>query len=89
MSEECQHPLQEKFELKWEIYKRERGKCFYCDMKLKFKKATIDHIKPKSYGGELSKNNTVIACYTCNQKRGNMPADIFLTLKMTGGLRPT
>ncbi|MDO8640859.1 MAG: HNH endonuclease signature motif containing protein [Nitrosarchaeum sp.] len=34
--------------------------------------ATIDHVKPLSKGGaELDESNFVVACWTCNQRKGN------------------
>jgi len=36
------------------------------------KLATLDHVIPKSRGGpELDPKNIVIACYPCNQKKGD------------------
>lgn len=55
--------------------------CSYCkrnDLNTDYKKrnkeklATIDHIIPISAGGEfLNKNNMCIACFPCNNKKGN------------------
>lgn len=33
--------------------------------------ATIDHVIPKSKGGTWDKGNLVLACYSCNQIKGN------------------
>ena len=33
--------------------------------------ATIDHVIPKSHGGKDTEENCVIACYRCNQKKGD------------------
>ena len=35
------------------------------------KEETLDHILPKSRGGELTWNNTVLACKLCNSKKDN------------------
>jgi len=69
------------------IYAREKECCFYCDTWLMYENSTIDHIKPKSLGGELSVENSVLACVECNSERGDLPANIYLVLKMTGGLK--
>lgn len=38
--------------------------------------ATIDHRMPLSKGGDNNITNLVLACYECNQKKGNMmPGD--------------
>jgi 5-methylcytosine-specific restriction endonuclease McrA len=50
------------------IFKRDDGKCQYCGSK---KKLTIDHIIPKSKGGQSTWFNLVTACNKCNSKKGN------------------
>lgn len=49
------------------IKKASRGICFYC--KGKFKKLTVDHIKPLSRGGTHSADNIVMACTHCNSAK--------------------
>ena len=51
------------------ILKRDGHKCAYCgraDLPL-----TIDHIVPKSKGGDESWENLVAACLPCNNKKGD------------------
>jgi len=51
------------------ILKRDNHKCGYCgraDLPL-----TIDHIIPKSKGGDDSWENLVAACLPCNNKKGD------------------
>lgn len=85
------HPIRDRQEIlrrqlvKEAVWKRDGRKCFYCESKLKYNRATMDHIKPECFGGPFERDNLVTACWPCNQRRGNMPADIFLTLMMTGG----
>jgi len=50
------------------IYKRDNNKCQYCGAT---KKLTIDHIIPKSKGGTDDWDNLVVACSSCNTKKGN------------------
>jgi 5-methylcytosine-specific restriction endonuclease McrA len=50
------------------IYKRDDNKCQYCGCT---RGLTIDHIIPKSKGGEDTWENLVVACYTCNTKKGD------------------
>ncbi len=50
------------------IYKRDDHTCQYCGAT---KKLTIDHIIPKSRGGEDTWENMVVACSSCNAKKGN------------------
>ena len=50
------------------IYKRDGNKCQYCGAT---KRLTIDHVIPKSKGGDDSWENLVVACSTCNTKKGD------------------
>jgi hypothetical protein len=50
------------------IYKRDNNTCMYCGST---RKLTIDHVVPKSKGGGESFNNLVVACSSCNTKKGN------------------
>jgi 5-methylcytosine-specific restriction endonuclease McrA len=54
------------------IYKRDKHKCQYCGS---LKNLTIDHIIPKSRGGEDTWENLVVACSSCNTKKGDLPLD--------------
>lgn len=77
------------------VYRRENGRCFYCDDPVSLEThtpgvpfphhmATVDHIIPKCEGGTRSERNAVCACWRCNNKRGNMPADQFLIMMYEG-----
>lgn len=50
------------------IYKRDGNKCQYCGAT---KHLTIDHIIPRSKGGGDHWHNLVVACSTCNTKKGD------------------
>ena len=52
------------------IYKRDNYECQYCGTK---KNLTIDHIIPRSRGGNNSWENLVACCVSCNLKKGNKP----------------
>ncbi|MBK6999768.1 MAG: RRXRR domain-containing protein [Rhodoferax sp.] len=41
----------------------------------------IEHIHPKSKGGSDRISNLTLACQCCNQKKGVLPAELFLTKK--------
>jgi HNH endonuclease len=53
------------------IIRRDGHKCCYCNVNLKGKNATVDHILPRSKGGLTAWSNLVGCCFTCNQKKGN------------------
>jgi len=61
------------------ILRRDHHKCQYCnrsDLPL-----TIDHIIPKSKGGDDSWENLVAACVKCNNKKGDRsPEDALMAL---------
>ena len=52
--------------------------CCFCERKLNYKTATLDHIVPKSHGGTRSIFNLTLACAECNNKR--QASDFILTL---------
>lgn len=60
-----------------QLYKRDQGVCHYC-FRLTNRKpgsglqATKEHVVPRSMGGRNSIDNYVLACSTCNNRRGNM-----------------
>ena len=69
-----------KFEYLWEY---QEGLCFYCkqpmdskDSKTK-RRASLDHVKPKSKGGK-SPRNLVLACQLCNSKKGSKDINDFV-----------
>lgn len=51
-------------------YNRQRGKCYYCGIKVG-DTYDVDHIIPLSRGGTNWPDNIVIACPTCNASKGN------------------
>ena len=54
------------------IYKRDDNRCQYCGS---IKNLTIDHIVPKSRGGQDTWENMVVACGPCNTKKGDTPLE--------------
>lgn len=50
------------------IYKRDNNSCQYCGCT---RSLTIDHVIPRSRGGQDTWENLVVACHTCNTKKGN------------------
>jgi 5-methylcytosine-specific restriction endonuclease McrA len=53
------------------LYRRDGGCCAYCGVKLSYSSFTIDHVNPRSLGGETSWENTVSSCMPCNSRKGN------------------
>ncbi len=44
--------------------------CQYCHKQLDYKSSTFDHVVPRSQQGQTTWDNVVIACGTCNRKKG-------------------
>ncbi|MDK2970318.1 MAG: hypothetical protein PWP23_73 [Candidatus Sumerlaeota bacterium] len=53
------------------IYIRDGYKCQYCGRKPPREELTIDHVVPRSRGGRSEWENVVLACQSCNAKKGN------------------
>lgn len=51
------------------VFRRDNHTCQYCGKTGGY--LTIDHIIPKSRGGDTSWENVVVACQECNIKKGN------------------
>jgi 5-methylcytosine-specific restriction endonuclease McrA len=53
------------------IILRDENICQYCGGDFHTDDLTMDHVVPKSQGGEKSWENIVASCKPCNQKKGN------------------
>ena len=61
------------------IYKRDGYECVYCGSK---KSLTLDHVIPKSRGGENTWENLVTSCFKCNLKKGSKtPEEARMSMK--------
>ena len=49
------------------LFKRDNASCGYCDKPA----TTVDHVVPRSRGGETTWKNTVASCLKCNSKKGS------------------
>jgi len=63
------------------IYIRDKFRCQYCGDKKTAAELTLDHIMPRSRGGDNSPVNIVTACLPCNnRKRDRTPAEARMPL---------
>ena len=63
------------------IYMRDKFRCQYCGAKKSVAELTLDHILPRSRGGDNSPVNVVTACLPCNnRKRDRTPAEARMPL---------
>ena len=53
------------------ILLRDAFECQYCGVVCHKSNATIDHVVPRSKGGEMSWENAVTACIRCNLRKGS------------------
>jgi len=65
------HRRQENIMKRARIYIRDNYRCQYCGEQKSAKELTLDHIVPRSQGGESIPQNLVTACVRCNQRKGN------------------
>lgn len=52
------------------VYLRDNYTCQYCGEQFTTKDLTLDHVKPKSLGGNSTWSNLVTCCATCNWLKG-------------------
>lgn len=70
------------------LYRRDAYTCQYCGARPGSKELTIDHVQPRSRGGDLSWENCVLACVGCNKRKGSKtPEEARMSLRTTP-LRP-
>jgi 5-methylcytosine-specific restriction endonuclease McrA len=63
------------------IYMRDKFRCQYCGEKKPVGKLTLDHILPRSRGGDNSPVNVVTACVPCNNRKSDRtPAEARMPL---------
>ena len=55
------------------IFARDENRCQYCGRRFPSSELSLDHIIPRSRGGESSWENLVCACVKCNVKKGGRP----------------
>jgi len=59
------------------IFDRDGNHCVYCG---DADNLTIDHVRPRSKGGETTAANCVTACRQCNHAKGSMSLADFHTM---------
>ncbi len=67
------------YELREYLLEKWDRTCAYCGAKNT--RLEIEHIKPKSKGGSDRVSNLAIACHNCNQAKGNLEIEEFLSSK--------
>lgn len=57
------------------LYKRDHYTCQYCGAQPGPEELTIDHVQPRSRGGQSSWTNCVVACVECNSRKADRTPD--------------
>jgi len=57
------------------IMMRDKYTCQYCHKVFNSAELTLDHVIPRSRGGETSWENLVASCNPCNNRKGNRTPD--------------
>lgn len=53
------------------IFKRDHYVCQYCGLQAPMDELTIDHVIPRSQGGQSTWENCVLACMDCNKRKAD------------------
>lgn len=73
-------------EKRYVIFERDNKKCFYCICELQDNTYYLDHVFPRSKGGENYSSNLITACKSCNSRKNNKDAESFLLENYRSGL---
>jgi hypothetical protein len=64
------------------VFRRDGWHCHYCDEKLwPSSQATVDHKVAQSRGGSDDLENLVACCFACNNAKGSMGYDLFVSIR--------
>ncbi len=64
------------------LFKRDHSTCQYCGIQPGSEELTIDHVVPRSHGGQTTWENCVLACVACNARKANRtPDQAFMKLR--------
>ncbi len=70
------------------ILLRDRNTCQYCGIVLTAGELTLDHVIPRSRGGQSTWENLVACCHACNRKKGNSMLHELVDLQLQREPRP-
>jgi len=57
------------------VYLRDEYRCQYCRRQFSSNDLSLDHVLPRSIGGQLTWTNTVTSCHPCNGRKGDTHPD--------------
>lgn len=53
------------------LFRRDQNTCQYCGKRGSTDDLSVDHVVPRSVGGMASWTNCVVACRSCNERKGS------------------
>src|SRR3954454_10163712 len=63
------------------IFARDNNQCQYCGKRFPTTELSLDHVTPRSQGGQTTWENIVCACVACNVKKGGRtPREAYMAL---------
>lgn len=71
LSEYSKIPVRKVVFCRRNLWRRDGRRCQYCGLEPPMDEITIDHIVPRSKGGESTFKNCVLCCIPCNLKKGS------------------
>lgn len=57
------------------VFARDENRCQYCGKRFSTSELTLDHVVPRSQGGQTTWENIVCACVDCNVRKGGRTPD--------------
>jgi len=60
------------------LIERDGAACVWCGREPWRRDLTREHVVPRSRGGHMTAENAVLACRTCNKRRGSRPVDAYV-----------
>jgi hypothetical protein len=72
--------------VRFEVFKRDGFACRYCGRKAPDVALEVDHIRPRSKGGDDGMRNLRTACYDCNAGKSNVPLESYSPSRGIRGL---
>lgn len=61
-----------------QLIERDGPACVWCGRELWRRDLTLEHVVPRSRGGHMIPENAVLACRSCNRRRGSRPVDAYV-----------
>ncbi len=71
------------------LFKRDHSTCQYCACQPGTEELTIDHVLPRSQGGQTTWENCVLACVSCNAKKANRTPEQAMMKLRRAPVRPS